>query len=85
MTHIGVLEARNNLSALIKRARAGEDVVITSRDEPQVRLVPVDPPPEHGTGAAILAVLASLDSLAAGNVNADQIEAIIDAERNGWQ
>jgi prevent-host-death family protein len=38
---VGVLDARNNLSALIKRARAGEDVVITLRDVPQVRLVPV--------------------------------------------
>jgi prevent-host-death family protein len=54
VTIVGVLEARNDLSALIKRARGGEEIVIASRDVPQVRLVPVSPPPEHGIGAALI-------------------------------
>ena len=53
------MEVRNNLSELIKRALAGEDVVISSRHTPQVRLVPVSPTPPIGLGAAILAALRS--------------------------
>jgi prevent-host-death family protein len=44
MTEIGVYEARNNLSGLIGRAKAGEQIVVTSRGVPQVQLVPVAPP-----------------------------------------
>ncbi len=37
---VGVFEAKNTLSELIERAARGEDVVITRRGEPIVRLVP---------------------------------------------
>ena len=37
-----MLEAKNQLSRLVKDALAGEDVVIASNGEPKVRLVPVD-------------------------------------------
>ncbi len=37
---IGVFEAKNTLSELIDRAARGDDVVITRRGEPIVRLVP---------------------------------------------
>ena len=83
MVAVGVLDARNNLSALIKRARSGEDVVITLRDVPQVRLVPVEPPPEHGTGAAIVAWFEQHPP--AGHRSAEQIEAGIAAEREAWE
>jgi prevent-host-death family protein len=36
-----VHDAKTNLSKLIERAEAGEDVVIARRDTPAVRLVPV--------------------------------------------
>jgi prevent-host-death family protein len=36
--------AKTNLSKLIERARAGEDVVIARGKTPAVRLVPVDAP-----------------------------------------
>ena len=36
-----MLEAKNQLSRLVKDALAGEDVVIASNGEPMVRLVPV--------------------------------------------
>jgi prevent-host-death family protein len=38
---VNMLEARNQLSRLVKDALAGEDVVIASNGEPMVRLVPV--------------------------------------------
>ena len=36
-----MLEAKNQLSRLVKQALEGEDVVIASNGEPLVRLVPV--------------------------------------------
>ena len=38
---VNMLEARNQLSRLVKDALAGEDIVIASNGEPMVRLVPV--------------------------------------------
>lgn len=38
---VNMLEAKNQLSRLVKHALAGEDVVIASNGEPMVRLVPV--------------------------------------------
>ncbi len=38
---VNMLEAKNQLSRLVKQALEGEDVVIASNGEPLVRLVPV--------------------------------------------
>jgi prevent-host-death family protein len=38
---VDMLEAKSQLSRLIKEALAGEEVVIASKGEPMVRLVPV--------------------------------------------
>ena len=38
---VNMLEAKNQLSRLVKHALAGEDIVIASNGEPMVRLVPV--------------------------------------------
>jgi prevent-host-death family protein len=38
---VNMLEAKNQLSRLVKEALDGEDVVIASNGEPMVRLVPV--------------------------------------------
>jgi prevent-host-death family protein len=83
MAEVGVLEARNNLSGLIKRALSGEEVIITSHHVPQVKLVPVSPEPPIGSGAAILAALASLPPLPR-QLSAEEIEAQIQAEREAW-
>ena len=47
MTSATIFEAKTNLSDLVRRAQAGEEVIITSgRDKkPVVRLQPIDPPP----------------------------------------
>ncbi|MGE4425216.1 MAG: type II toxin-antitoxin system Phd/YefM family antitoxin [Solirubrobacteraceae bacterium] len=44
MTTVGVQEAKTHLSRLLERALAGEDVVITRRGRPAVRLTPVEAP-----------------------------------------
>lgn len=40
--NVGVLEAKNRLSELIEAVERGEEVLITKRGRPAVRLVPVD-------------------------------------------
>jgi prevent-host-death family protein len=41
---VNIHEAKAQLSALIARAEAGEEVVISRANKPVVRLVPVTPP-----------------------------------------
>jgi prevent-host-death family protein len=44
MATVSVYNARAEFSQLIERALAGEDIVITRRGKPAVRLVPVEEP-----------------------------------------
>ena len=41
---VNIHEAKAQLSALIARAEAGEEIVIARANKPIVRLVPVEPP-----------------------------------------
>jgi prevent-host-death family protein len=40
MAQMGMHEAKTHLSQLVERALAGEEIVLTRRGEPAVRLVP---------------------------------------------
>jgi prevent-host-death family protein len=40
MTRVGMHEAKTQLSKLVERVEAGEEIVITRRGEPAARLVP---------------------------------------------
>lgn len=51
MARVGMHEAKTNLSKLVERAEGGEEIVITRRGEPAVRLVPE----RQGGGFAALA------------------------------
>jgi prevent-host-death family protein len=51
MTEVGMHEAKTNLSKLVERVEGGEEIVITRRGEPAVRLVPE----RRGGGFASLA------------------------------
>jgi len=42
-TQVNMLEAKNQLSKLVKKAAHGEEVVIASNGVPMVRLTPVKP------------------------------------------
>ncbi|MGF1527138.1 MAG: type II toxin-antitoxin system Phd/YefM family antitoxin [Candidatus Competibacterales bacterium] len=44
MTVVNIHDAKTQLSRLIERVCAGEEVIIARRGQPMVRLVPVDPP-----------------------------------------
>jgi prevent-host-death family protein len=51
MTRVGMHEAKTQLSKLVERAEGGEEILITRRGEPAVRLVPA----KRGDGFASLA------------------------------
>jgi prevent-host-death family protein len=55
MAQIGMHEAKTHLSQLVERALAGEEIVVTRRGVPAVRLAPVDP---AGDRAALLDCMA---------------------------
>ena len=44
MSEYTIAEARNNFTKLVNKALAGEDVTITRRGKPMVKLVPEGPP-----------------------------------------
>lgn len=46
---VGIFEAKTNLSALLERVEAGEDVVITRRGKPIARLVALEESPLEKT------------------------------------
>ena len=50
MTTVNVHEAKAQLSRLLERVRAGEEIVIAKAGVPCARLVPLDPPPERVLG-----------------------------------
>ncbi|MGH8114609.1 MAG: type II toxin-antitoxin system Phd/YefM family antitoxin [Rhodanobacteraceae bacterium] len=83
-----ILEAKNNLSQLIKAAQAGEEVVIAKRGEPVVRLVPVRPEAdaktEPGSPQAIRAWLKNRRFPDCARRSAEEIEADIREARESW-
>jgi prevent-host-death family protein len=64
MTEVGVHEAKTNLSRLLRRVRAGEEITITRGGEPVARLVPVgsDHPREIGVDDGVLHVPEDFDA-----------------------
>jgi prevent-host-death family protein len=42
---VNLYEAKTNLSKLVDRAAAGEEIVIAKAGKPKARLVPYQPPP----------------------------------------
>jgi prevent-host-death family protein len=81
---VNILDARNNLSQLVARASSGEEVVISKRGRPVVRLVRIDADP--GPTAESLA-----DWLEAHPVppraarDRDALDEQIAREREGWE
>ncbi len=59
---VNVQEAKTNLSALIARAEAGEDVVIARAGKPVLRLVPLEGPPPRRFGGMQFAVPEDFDA-----------------------
>jgi prevent-host-death family protein len=51
---IAVTEAKGQLTELVRRAEAGEEVVLTRHGQPAVRLVSAAPKPDRAKRAAVL-------------------------------
>ena len=45
--HVGIRDLRENLAAWLDRAAAGEEIVVTERGRPEVRLTPAENPLER--------------------------------------
>lgn len=57
---VNMLEAKNQLSKLVKAAQAGEEVIIANHGIPAVRLVAVENPTQRTEGWGILALAPDL-------------------------
>lgn len=85
---VNILDAKNRLSQLIKSAQAGDEVIIANRGMPVARLVPAHgvTPPTHATGVpSFLQWLQDNPLPPHARQTAEQIDAAIEAERNGWE
>ncbi len=63
---INIHEAKTQLSALVTRAEAGEDIVIARANKPVVRLVPVTPAPVQrrlGEAKGLVSMAPDFDAL----------------------
>jgi prevent-host-death family protein len=78
---VNMLEAKNQLSRLVRAAQAGEEVVIAHRGIPAVKLVPIDGPP---AAPDPIRWLVSNPLPAHLKRSHAEIEAQIQAERDGW-
>ena len=80
---VNVLEAKNQLSHLIKLAQAGDEVIIANRGAPVAQLIPVQvaaQPLDHN----FLQWLASNPLPAHAQRSAQEIDAAIAEERAAW-
>lgn len=66
MTRVSVTEAKAQLTELVRRAEAGDEIILTRHGQPAVRLVPMRPRPDTAARLALLdAVRASVRGKAA--------------------
>jgi prevent-host-death family protein len=81
---VNILDARNNLSQLINAATRGEEVIISNRGKPVVRIVPIVDERAH-SGAEFVKWLAA-NPLPKGSARtADELDEQIAREREGWE
>ena len=96
MKTASITEAKNGLSALIDRVRAGESVLITDRGVPVARLEPMAEYPDpdgriarleraglirRGTGPVSLDELGPAPTVPEG---VSLVEAVLEERRSGW-
>jgi len=44
MAQVGMFEAKTHFSELARRVQAGEEIIVTNRGEPVLKMVPIEPP-----------------------------------------
>lgn len=80
---INILESRNRLSQLVRRAQQGEEVIIANRGVPVVKMVPIRSDVVTAKGD-ILAWLQSHPLPASARRPHDEIERGLARERDAW-
>ena len=55
MKSVNIAELKNNLSAYVRKARAGEEILIKDRNVPVAKMVPLPVPPIDAEEAALAA------------------------------
>ncbi len=81
---VNILEAKNQLSQLIKHAQAGDEVIIANRGQPVAQLVAAKPSSQRAGAKNFLAWLEKNPLPAHAQRSAQEIDAGIEEERNGW-
>lgn len=83
---VNILEAKSQLSQLIRHAQAGEEVFIANRGKPVARLVPVSVSEPHQAVNArnFLRWLADNPVPAYAQRSADEIDSTIEDARSAW-
>lgn len=79
---VNILEAKNQLSQLVKRAQAGEEVIIANRGQPVARLVSAGEPALESNDIATWLARHPLPEYARRTAKA--IDAAIAEERQAW-
>jgi prevent-host-death family protein len=70
---VSVTDAKGQLTELVRRAEAGDEVILTRHGHPAVRLVPVKPVPDRTSRRTLLeAVRASAAAKAAAGPSAER-------------
>jgi prevent-host-death family protein len=86
---VNILEAKNKLSQLVKRAQAGEEIVIANRGKPVARLLATEKPVAAelplGSGKRIVEWLRQHPLPAHARRSAEEIDTYIEEERNSWE
>lgn len=85
MRSVNVLDARNSLSKLVSAASGGEDIVISRRGRPLVRLVPVVDDAARHTGARAAEWLTRNPPPGYSSRSTAELDQQIIEERSGWE
>lgn len=80
---VNILESKNRLSQLVRRALQGEEVIIANRGVPMVKMLPVQPAVELPK-RDILVWLQSHPLPASALRRPDEIERDLAREREAW-
>ena len=68
---VNVLEAKSQLSKLVKAALEGEEVIIARNGEPMVKLVPMSKPPKLGGWGRLKRFAGEIDGAFTPEVDAE--------------
>ena len=81
---VSVTEAKAQLTELVRRAEAGDEVILTRHGHPAVRLVPVTAAPDRTSrNALIRAIRASAAARASGGPSAARSQDFLYGEDDG--